>query len=106
MSLYVLTRLIRPVVDSEFIKYHLTDLFFIPVLLSASVLLTKIIKRDNKLLYLKPLDIGIVIFFVSIYFEWYLPNFNNPNQYTSDYIDIIMYFVGGLIFWFIQKTKN
>ncbi len=103
LSLYLLTQLIKPFVGTVFIKYYLADLCFIPVLIAASILLTRVIRRESRLLVVKPLYIVIVVVSVSIYFEWYLPNFNKQNVYTADMWDVIMYILGGLLFWIIQR---
>lgn len=41
---------------------------------------------------------------ISVYFEWYLPYHSARSiEYTSDWLDVLMYFVGAILFLLIQK---
>ena len=39
----------------------------------------------------------------SVYFELYLPEVTA--RYTSDIMDVLLYFAGAIIFWFVQKIE-
>lgn len=57
----------------------------------------------------KPIKISLFSAFslatlYSLYFEYYLPEVTE--RYTSDVVDVLMYFTGALIFWLVQKTES
>ena len=84
------------------INSYLTDLLFIPLLLFFTIWLLRIIKRDKKI----KLSVFKLIFtwlFISIVFEYYLPQKNSI--YTADIVDVFMYFFGTVSFYFLQKKR-
>ena len=103
MLFYFLVRWYRPMSESIFIKHYLTDLLFVPAMCLFALIFLRLIRRDNSLL----IPISFVILqtiFVSIYFEWYLPTYHGrPGWYTADWLDILMYFLGAVLFTFIQR---
>lgn len=106
MLLYFVIRYLRVNVDnpSDFLRYHLTDLLFVPAMGFFALILIRIIKRD-KTITISPLLVFIQVVLVSVYFEWYLPNYS-PKRfewYTSDLVDVAMYFLGGVIFLALQR---
>lgn len=82
-------------------RSYLDDLLVLPIILP----ITQVLLR---LIYNKPsfkLDIPMIItafLFVSIVFEIILPKFST--SYTSDYLDIVFYGIGGVIYWIIFKN--
>ena len=46
----------------------------------------------------------ILTLFYSVYFEYYLPQHNN--RYTSDGMDVLMYFLGTTFFYGIEFTSS
>jgi hypothetical protein len=83
----------------SFFKNYYTDLIFIPVALGIGYLVVKLLKRPKEV----HMPLGLIIFqviFNSVVFEYYLPNYaTNAEAYTADYWDIVMYVLGGLLFW-------
>ncbi len=104
MSVYALTRFFRTFTCTPpFFKYYFTDLLYIPTVCFLGLLGVRYLKRDNSL----TLSIGLVstlVVLTSVYFEWYLPNFEQyRHPYTADSIDILMYGIGGFFFLLYQK---
>jgi hypothetical protein len=108
---YFLVRFIRTNwVDAPlFIKYYLTDLLFVPTMCLFALIIIRFLKRDNTIT-ISPALIFTQIVLVSIYFEWYLPKYKSHiHPYTSDLWDVLMYILGGFLFWRLQKkfySKN
>lgn len=104
--IYVVIRITRSLypVHLAFLKNHFTDLIFIPAVLGIAYIAIKLIKRKQ----LIRVPVGIILFQVgltAVLFEWYLPKYaDNHHLYTADWIDVLMYFLGGVIFWFWQRA--
>jgi len=62
--------------------------------------LTRIIKRDPKLVFSNYL-IFTIFLYVTLVFEFFLPLKNSIH--IADWVDILMYGLGGAIFLFLQK---
>jgi hypothetical protein len=89
-----------------FLRFYFTDLLFVPTMCWSALFVVRWVKRNNSIT-ISPVLIFIQVILVSIYFEWYLPNYKSHlHPYTSDYWDVLMYGLGGLIFWWWQKTAN
>jgi hypothetical protein len=85
---------------NSFVNNYFTDLIFIPLQGLTSLWLTRIILKKHFLI----LNIRLVLFlflFNSILFEFYLPYFTTHNS-TSDWLDILMYFMGSMVFYILQ----
>jgi hypothetical protein len=82
----------------DLIKFQLTDLLFVPLMGNVAWLGTRFMKGNPKLQL--PWFYGFVLSgFASLYFEWYLPSYRTDlHPYTSDILDVLMYFIGGLMF--------
>ena len=79
------------------------DLLYLPLVLGAIEFLIRRLKRDSSF----KLSLGFVIFLAcaySIYFEYYLPKVDA--RYTADCIDVILYFVGGIAYFFIGNKRK
>jgi len=100
LSIYTMQRLNYPL--PTLINNYVNDLLCLPLLLATMEFIIKRLKNDKYFRF----PIGFVIFlasYYSVYFEYYLPKVNT--RYTADWIDVILYFVGGLFFYFIEN-KN
>lgn len=105
MSFYFTVRYLRVNVDGlpDFVRFHLTDLLFVPTMTCFALIFTRILKRDSSLL-IPIYMVFIQTALVSIYFEWYLPTYKSkPGWYTADWIDVVMYFMGAFIYIVIQE---
>ncbi|SHG62797.1 hypothetical protein SAMN05444372_10824 [Flavobacterium micromati] len=101
LLIYIMQRLHFPL--PAVINNYVNDLLCLPLLLAAMEFIIKRLKKDK---YFK-FPVGFVIFlasYYSIYFEYYLPTVNP--RYTADWIDVILYFAGGLTFYFSEKHKK
>jgi len=81
------------------INNYLNDLLCIPIILSISQFFVQKIKRDTKYVLKKNIIFFVVVYY-SIYFEYYLPKITI--RYTADILDVIMYCIGGYIFYMIE----
>lgn len=101
MAGYSLIRLARynhfPI--PEMLNSYTTDVLCIPLVLSATLLLARLIKRNHEL-KIHSLLILLICLEFSCVFEWILPA-KSP-IYTGDPLDVVMYFFGGGIFYLIQ----
>ncbi len=84
----------------ELLNSYGTDLLFMPLLLSFSLWMTRFIKRDKTIILTVPMLL-VVLLFVSFIFEYYLP-MRSP-IYTADKMDVVMYLLGGIIFYYFQS---
>jgi hypothetical protein len=83
-----------------FINDYWSDFLFVPLLLFFTVWALRIIKRDQSIVISNPM-LFFVWLFVSFIFEYYLPQ--KSTIYSSDNIDVFMYFLGTVSFYFLQK---
>lgn len=105
MIVYFFIRYLRLNVEGlpAFIKFYATDVLFVPAMTCFALIFTRILKRNNKLL-IPIYMIFIQTAVISVYFEWYLPTFKSkPGWYTSDWVDVIMYFLGAIAYIAIQQ---
>ena len=82
---------------------YANDLLYLPLVLGAIEFIIRQLKKDSSF----GLPLGFVIFLAisySIYFEYYLPKVDT--RYTSDCIDVILYFVGGIAYFFIGNKRK
>lgn len=100
--IYIVTRYLKST-DLElpiFIKNHLTDLLCMPIILTICLAFVRWIKRLPNYVLTPFMIISMTVFY-AVLFEFLAP-INNPNQ-TGDWIDILMYAIGGFGYWVIQK---
>lgn len=104
MAIYFLIRWLRTVVSlPDFFRFHFTDLLFVPAMALFALIILRYIRKDEKLT-IPFWTIMLQVFLVSIYFEYYLPKYmRHVHPYTSDSLDVLMYFAGGTIFIFLQR---
>lgn len=113
MTLYFLTRIARDTWTDlpQFFRFHFTDLLFVPCMCLVGLITVRYIKRNPIAVipwYLVFLQTAIITY----YFEYYLPrNCTGLSCYQFDYIDIVMYFLGGFLFLWLQgfdlaRSKN
>lgn len=108
MLIYFFTRYLRSTSPElpDFFRYHFTDLLFVPAMGLFALIFVRLLKRDHNIT-IPGVYVLIQVVFVSLFFEWYLPNYSAQHStygwYTSDYVDCIMYSLGGGIFLLIQR---
>ena len=85
------------------IRFYLNDFLIIPIVLYISLQILKWSKNDKNYRLSFPI-ILYVCFLYSLFFEFIFPNY--LARYTKDIIDVILYFTGGFVFYYLQKVKN
>ncbi len=85
-----------------FLKNYLADFLCLPVVLTLTIWTIQKIKKD-KSLRLNTLKIFVAFLYVSIFFEWILPQFSK--QYVADCFDVLAYGFGAIYFYIIQKKS-
>ena len=86
-----------------FLKNHLNDVLFIPIVLIICLAFVRLIKRSPKLL-LDMYIVWLMTIFYSILFEFIAPFYFTHS--IADVIDVIMYAIGALIFLLIQRLNK
>lgn len=104
MCCYFFIRYLRSTAEQlpDFIRFHLTDLLFVPTMSIFALIILRFLRREPSLrIHWSSVTVQVIL--VCLYFEWYLPR-NPPNghKHTADIVDCIMYALGGIIFVFIQ----
>lgn len=100
-SIFILQKAQLPL--PQWVNNYWNDLLCIPLVLGALTYSIRWLKKDDKFEF--SLEFVIVLSsYYAIYFEYYLPK--NNSRYTSDWIDVLLYFSGGLLFYLFQKTSN
>lgn len=104
MSAYFLIRYLRSTVEHlpDFVRFHLTDLLFVPAMSLFALIILRFTRRDPTL-RVHWTSIAIQVVLVCLYFEWYLPN-NTPKGHVhiADLVDCLMYIIGGVTFILLQ----
>ncbi|MGG8497896.1 hypothetical protein ACQY1Q_15900 [Tenacibaculum sp. TC6] len=85
----------------KYVRFYVNDLLIVPIVLTICLFVIRKLKRDSKyqlhFIYVMYVSLGY-----SVFFEYYLPSFHQ--RYTYDSIDILLYFVGGILFYYLQKV--
>lgn len=100
LTIYSMQRLNVPL--PKLINNYLNDLLCMPLLIGALTFIIRRLKKDTTFTF----PISFVLFiaaYYSVYFEYYLPK-NNP-RYTADWIDVILYFSGGISYFLLEDKK-
>lgn len=82
------------------IRHYLNDLLCMPLVLSLSLAVIRILKKNNQL-YVPFITVALVTLYYSLHFEWLLPKFNP--RYTADAMDVVLYGFGAMLFYKFQK---
>lgn len=85
----------------SWINGYLTDLLCIPFVLMISLAGVRLVKRNSNI-EIKAWMIATIVVQYAIIFEWFLPK--RSNLYTGDWMDVGMYVIGGIVFFFIQPS--
>lgn len=84
------------------IRYYVNDFLIVPIVLSISLIAIRKLK-NNQQFKLSFLQITYVCLLYALIFEYWLPKFHT--RYTADFIDVLLYFTSGIVFYFLQKDK-
>lgn len=104
VSLYIGVRLWRL---SEFsipssINGYVTDLVCMPIILTLCLIGVRVLKKVPHY-ELNAVQIFSMTAFYAILFEYYLPSSNSI--YTADFFDVIAYFTGATIYYFVFQQS-
>lgn len=86
----------------NWIFYHLNDFLVIPIAATVCLHGVWLIKKDSNI----RLNIFTIVSLVALFsfvFEFYLPR--QSYRYTGDIWDVICYFLGGIMFYLLQKIE-
>ncbi|PQJ72006.1 hypothetical protein BTO14_01515 [Polaribacter butkevichii] len=100
-SIYVLQYFSVPL--PRVIRFYLNDFLIIPIILFICLQFLKWSK--NNVHYTLNLSIILYLCFLySLLFEYFFPKY--LARYTKDFVDVILYFASGFLFYYLQKTKK
>ncbi|MFD2562134.1 hypothetical protein [Aquimarina rubra] len=85
------------------IQNHVNDFLCMPIVLYVCQFIVRKLKSDENMILPLPL-LMVVTMGYSLYFEWYLPK--HMIRYTSDWLDVALYFLGMLFFYWIERKKQ
>ena len=86
----------------KIVNNYINDFLILPIVLTVCLFILRWSRRNKS--YTIP--IGVIIYicvFYGVFFEYLLPKFHP--RYTADFIDAFLYFLGGIVFYFLQKKK-
>jgi hypothetical protein len=84
----------------NWLYFYLNDFLCMPIVLSLCLLILRILKKTESLYVPFFVVLGLSTYF-SWHFEWLMPQLST--RYTSDFIDIVLYFSGAMLFYVFQK---
>jgi len=88
---------------SQIINNYLNDFFIIPIVLFICLIVLRWTRNDKNFTLSLPIII-YVCFMYSILFEFVFPKY--LTRYTSDFIDVTLYFTSGIIFFILQNKQS
>ena len=80
---------------------HLTDLIAVPVIASLGLTFQRMVMNKPNACCLKAGHVLFIIVYTAFVFEFWLPR--HSVKYTADAWDVLMYFLGGVFFWFVMN---
>ena len=86
-----------------YVNDYLNDLLCMPLVLGLLSSTVRYLKQDSSFKFSRSFIVGQVLYY-SVYFECYLPEADS--RYTADWIDILLYFLGGFLFYGYQICKT
>ena len=86
----------------KIINYYLNDFLIIPIVLFLSLLVLRFTRSNLNFRLGLPIIIYVCVLY-SLLFEFIFPNY--LARYTKDYVDVILYFAGGFVFYNLQNKE-
>lgn len=80
-----------------FLQGYFTDLLAVPVIANLGLWFQRIFTYKRSIYILKPGHVIFIVIYLCLVFEWLLPKYF-PHRFTGDWIDVLLYFLGGLFF--------
>jgi len=84
-----------------YINSYLTDIFAVPVIANLGLWLQRVLIIKNNYYVLSPGQVVFMVIYISVTFEGLLPAISKT--YTADWIDVLLYGVGGLFFYWVMN---
>lgn len=81
---------------------YFTDFFAVPVITNTGLWLQRVFIIKNNYYVLSPLQVTFMVVYISVLFEGLLPRLSKI--YTADWLDVLLYCLGGLFFYFVMNT--
>ena len=91
------------VVLPDLFRFYVNDFLIIPIVLTIVLWVVRK-SQNNVILQISFWKVVYICGFYSILFEFYLPKIHP--RYTSDFVDVFLYFISGLLFYILQKDFN
>ena len=88
--------------NNSFLNFYLNDMLAVPIVLNLVLISFKMLYSSTNI-YLGIDKIIFTVVYISILFELILPHFFT--RYSSDWIDVVMYIIGGFIYFIFQKIE-
>ncbi|MHA7057242.1 hypothetical protein ACWGOQ_0008495 [Aquimarina sp. M1] len=83
------------------VQSYVNDFLCMPIILNMCQMMIRKLKSDPDILLSLPLLLFVTTGY-AFYFEWYLPQ--HLDRYTSDWIDVLLYFWGMIFFYWIERV--
>lgn len=80
---------------------YFTDFFAVPVITNTGLWLQRVFIIKNNYYVLSPLQVVFMVVYISLLFEGVLPLISKT--YTADWMDVLLYCIGGLFFYFVMN---
>lgn len=85
-----------------YINNYLNDLLIVPIVLYIARFLLRKMYHQPQLSISLPMTLAMVTFY-ALFFELLMPKV--MQRYTADWIDVFLYFLGGIVFYLFQNKK-
>lgn len=82
------------------VHFYVNDFLCMPIIFSVCLAVMRYLKKDDNL-YMPNSIILLITAYYSVHFEWLVPKFYE--RYSSDWVDVLLYIVGALLFSIFQK---
>jgi hypothetical protein len=80
---------------------YLTDFFAVPVITNIGLWLQRVFIIKSNYYVLSPLQVTFMVVYISLLFEGLLPLISKT--YTADWVDVLLYCMGGLFFYWVMN---
>jgi len=88
--------------DNSFLNFYLNDMLAVPIVLNLVLISFKMLYSSTNI-YLGIDKIIFTVIYISILFEITLPYFFK--RFVGDWLDVLMYIIGGFIYFIFQKIE-
>ena len=96
--IYFANRLALPL--PSWVYFYVNDMLCMPIVLCVSLAIVRLYKKTENLYV--PISVAVSIAaYYAFHFEWLMPKLHG--RYTADPIDVLIYFIGALLFFTFQK---